>query len=73
MNPGPSLIIRTTFYLLLLVFTIFALINFESTKISFLLATINKNPKNLYLLVLVYFKVVVYFIAFLLLLFALLI
>ena len=45
MNPGPFLIIRTTFYLLLLAFNFFALINFENTKIYFLLATINKNPK----------------------------
>ena len=46
MNPGPLLIIRNHFYLLLLAFTFSALINFENTKILLLLATTTKNPKR---------------------------
>jgi len=46
MNPGPFLIIRKHFYLLLLAFTISAIKSCENTKTSLLLATKTKNPKT---------------------------
>ena len=64
MNPGPFLIIRNTFYLLILAFTFSALIKSENTKNIFTSCNYNQNPKTLYLLALVYIIALVYLFAF---------
>jgi hypothetical protein len=50
MNSSPLFIIINNLYSLLLAFTFLALINFENTKISLLLAITTNNPKIFLLL-----------------------
>ena len=62
-EPGPFLIIRKHFYLLLLAFTISAIKSCKNTKTSLLLSTKSKNPKTTLFTCFSLFSSLVYFTA----------